>query len=113
MSPRGATFELEREQGAWRLSELPVDADSEADPVTTCFASGIQALDEGQADPYWQREGRTDFAFYLAETCRRAVRRKVVEAGDGELSPAQRERFQAVAGEVLREMIAEGRVREP
>jgi hypothetical protein len=112
--PRKLTIELERANGTWRVSALPeADAKTEDDPVTTCFAAGVQAYEDGQADPFWEKESRKDFVAYLAETCRRAVERKIVRERSGELTPEQRAKFQEVAGEVLREMIAKGQVREP
>lgn len=110
--PRTREAKLVREDGAWRLEDLPSE-DADPDPVTTCFVAGVQAFEDGSADPLWQREGRADFAEYLRRTCRIAVRRDVVRENAAELSTAQRERFQAIAAGVLREMIAEGRVRAP
>lgn len=112
--PRKLTIALERVGGRWLVAGAPeADGRTEDDPVTTCFAAGVQAFEEGQADPYWKREGRADFARYLSETCRRAVRRGIVRERAGELTERQRTAFEAVASEVLREMIAAGRVREP
>lgn len=109
--PRTREVRLLEDGGRWRMSNMPDEDDR--DPAITCVYAGLQAFAEGTSDQFWIDEGREDFAEYLRRTCRRAVERKVVTKNGGELDATETEQFQAIAREILREMIAEGRVREP
>ena len=104
--PKRVVVPMERGDGGWLIAELP--ADTTEDPVTTCFAGGMSSFEAREADPFWYREGRRDFAAYMVRLCKEIHRR-----GFSETNPPDSAELEAAAGKVLRAMIRSGRVEQP
>jgi hypothetical protein len=104
---RTSSIALEARDGRWLISELP--RDERPDPVTTCIVTGIQTFERGEADPFWQREGRADFVEFIRRACKDLSRAGVPQSADAAEDPRARRIFAAV----LRDLVREGRIERP
>ena len=96
---------LRKTSEGWKIAAIPLKgtAAGEASEQRTCMAGGLDQFDNGNASPFWQREGRSDFHEYMRRTCRLVASKDITD----------RSKVEAAAREVLAEMIREGTVRNP
>jgi hypothetical protein len=104
-----APVPLEKTDDGWKVAgtgtSTGVQYSSQAQ--AECVAGGMQEFDDGNADPFWKVEGRDDFRDYIAETCRIADRRGLLDGS------VDRKEFMKVAGEVVLRMVESGQIRDP
>lgn len=102
-----APIPMEKTDDGWKVAGTANDVTYSSQDEAECVSGGMSAFDEGQADPFWKREGRDDFRDYIVETCRIAVERGLADdAGD-------QEAFNRIAARVILRMVRSGQIRDP
>jgi hypothetical protein len=97
---------LEKADGEWRITAFASGVNFSSQDEAECVAGGMSAFDDGEGDGFWRKEGRSDFRDYIVEVCRRADRRGAFKSND-------RDEFDAIAREVILEMVKRGQIRDP
>jgi hypothetical protein len=104
-TPRPATFE--KIDGTWKVAGFPAGPTFRSQAHAECVSGGMNQFDEGGGDPFWQKEGRKDFQYFIAETCGRADEHGLLDESGNEPE------MQRIAGQVLLKMVRSGQVRDP
>jgi len=101
--PKTSTVPVQRIGGEWLIVELPEVVDK--DPVTGCVVTSIQLYEAGKTYAYWREQGRADYVEYSRRLCQAIVKEGV--------DPDSQEAVAPLAGQVIRDMVREGRVERP
>ena len=109
---RTVTVPLEAHDGRWVIERL-TSPDNSADPVTTCVVGGFEALDNGNVDKFWTREGRPYYPAYISRVCKRANAAGVLGRSSGDVSAKNRKALERIASNVVEEMVRDGVIERP
>jgi hypothetical protein len=101
--PKTSTVPVERQAGEWRIVGLPDVVDK--DPVTGCVVTSIHLYEAGKTYAYWRKQGREDYVEYSRRLCQAIVKQGV--------DPDSQQAIAPLAGQVIRDMVREGRVEQP